>query len=80
MGRAMTEPDAFKREIDELLQNFGHRAHANGRTIEEEIEALTSGKKPLTPEERAAVSAYFLSRYSEVQPSMTLDEIREGLM
>jgi hypothetical protein len=72
--------DAFKREIDELLENFGRRARANGRTINQEIDALTSGNKPLTPEERAAVSAYFLSRYSEVQPSMTLDEIREGLM
>lgn len=72
--------DAFKREMDELLENFGRRVRANGRTIEQEIEALTSGNKPLAPEERAAVSAYFLSRYSEVQPSMTLDEIREGLM
>lgn len=74
------DDEAFKREIAELLENFGRRAQANGRTIEQEIEALTSGKKPLTPEERGAVSAYFLSRYSEVQPSLTLDEIREGLM
>jgi hypothetical protein len=72
--------DAFKREIDGLLEKFGRRSRANDRTIKQEIEELTSGNKPLTPEERAAVSAYFLSRYSEVQPSMTLDEIREGLM
>jgi hypothetical protein len=72
--------DAFKREIDEMLEKFGLRARVNGRTIEQEIEALISRKKPLAPEDRAAVSAYFLSRYSEVQPSMTLDEIREGLM
>jgi hypothetical protein len=72
--------DAFKQEIDELLEKFGLRARANGRTIEQEIEALISRKKPLSPEDRAAVSAYFLSKYSEVQPSMTLDEIREGLM
>ena len=70
----------FKRQIDELLENFGRQARANGRTIEQEIEALTSRGKPFTPEERGAVSAYFLSKYSEVQPSMTLDEIREGLM
>jgi hypothetical protein len=71
---------AFKRQIDELLENFGRQARANGRTIEQEIDALTSRGKPFTPEERAAVSAYFLSKYSEIQPSMTLDEIREGLM
>ena len=71
---------AFKRQIDELLENFARQARANGRTIEQEIDALTSRGKPFTPEERAAVSAYFLSKYSEVQPSMTLDEIREGLM
>jgi hypothetical protein len=71
---------AFKRQIDELLENFGRQARANGHTIEQEIDALTSRGKPFTPEERAAVSAYFLSKYSEIQPSMTLDEIREGLM
>ena len=74
------DDEAFKREIAELLESFGRRAQANGRTIEQEIEVLTSGNKPLRPEERGAVSAFFLSRYSEVQPSMTLDEIREGLM
>jgi hypothetical protein len=79
MGRTMTDV-AFKRQIDELLDGFKRRARENGRTIEQEIDALTSRNKPFTPEERAAVSAYFLSRYSEVQPSMTLDEIREGLM
>jgi hypothetical protein len=71
---------AFKRQIDELLDGFTRRARENGRTIEQKIDALTSKGKPFTPEERAAVSAYFLSKYSEVQPSMTLDEIREGLM
>ena len=79
MGRTMTDV-AFKRQIDELLDGFTRRARENGRTIEQEIDALTSRNKPFTPEERAAVSAYFLSRYSELQPSMTLDEIREGLM
>jgi hypothetical protein len=71
---------AFKRQIDELLDGFARRARENGRTIEQEIDALTSKGEPFTPEERAAVSAYFLSKYSAVQPSMTLDEIREGLM
>lgn len=71
---------AFKRQIDELLDSFARRARENGRTVEQEIEALTRRDKPFTPEERAAVSAYFLSKYSEIQPSMTLDEIREGLM
>jgi hypothetical protein len=71
---------AFKRQIDDLLEAFTRRAQENGRTVEQEIEVLTNRGKPFTPEERAAVSAYFLSRYSEVQPSMTLDEIREGLM
>jgi hypothetical protein len=79
MGRAMSDV-AFKRKIDELLEEFARRARENGRTIEQEIEALASRDRPFTPEERAAVSAYFLSRYSEIQPSMTLDEIREGLM
>jgi hypothetical protein len=37
-------------------------------------------KEKFTPEERAAVSRYFHSRCNGIQPSLTLDEIREGLM
>ncbi|MFZ5735868.1 MULTISPECIES: hypothetical protein [Rhodopseudomonas] len=71
---------AFKQKLDETLAPYVERAKANGRTLREEIDALGGEGRPYTPAERVAVSAYFLSQYSEPQPSMTLDEIREGLM
>ena len=37
-------------------------------------------KQPLTPEERVALIGYLHSRCDGIQPSLTLDEIREGLM
>jgi hypothetical protein len=66
--------------VEEMDESFERRARANGRTFEQEVEFLLERKQPLTSEERVAVSRYFLSRYKEIQPSMTLDEIREGLM
>ena len=71
---------AFKQELDEALAPYVRRAKANGRTLREEIDALGALGRPYTPDERLAVSAYFLSQYSERQPSLTLDEMREGLM
>jgi hypothetical protein len=65
---------------DELEATFERRAHGNGRTFEQEIELVLARKEKFTPEERVAVSRYFRSRCKGIQPSLTLDEIREGLM
>jgi hypothetical protein len=75
----MAETRARSR-VEEMDESFEHRARANGRTFEQEVEFLLERKQPLTSEERVAVSRYLLSRYKEIQPSMTFDEIREGLM
>lgn len=64
---------------DELEAAFERRARANGRTFEQEVELLLARKEKFTPEERVAVSRYFRSQHQEIQPSLTLDEIREGL-
>lgn len=66
--------------IEELEASFERRALANGRTFEQEVKVLLEGKQPFTPEEGIAVIRYFHSHYDGIQPSMTLDEIREGLM
>ncbi len=70
----------LRSRVDEALASFERRARGNGHTFDQEVELLLQRAEKLTPEERVAVSTYFLSRYKEVQPSMTLDEIREGLM
>jgi plasmid stability protein len=64
---------------DELEAAFARRARANGRTFEQEVEELLKNKAPFSPEERVAVSRYFRSQHPEIQPSLTLNEIREGL-
>jgi predicted N-formylglutamate amidohydrolase len=66
--------------VEELEASFERRAKANGRTFEQEVEVLLEGNQPFTPEEGVAATRYFHSRYEGIQPSMTLDEIREGLM
>jgi hypothetical protein len=66
--------------VAELEAAFERRARANGRTFEQEVELLLERKAPFSPEERVAVSRYFHSRCDGIQPSLTLDEIREGLM
>ncbi|MDO9297202.1 hypothetical protein [Bradyrhizobium sp.] len=66
--------------VDELEAAFERRACANGRTFAQEVEFVLARKEKFTPEEGVAVSRYFHSRCEGIQPSLTLDEIREGLM
>ena len=69
----------IRSRADELEASFERRAHTNGRTFEQEVEEILKRKQKFTPEERVAVSRYFRSKHPEIQPSLTLDEIREGL-
>jgi len=70
----------LRSHADELEAAFERRARANGRTFEQEVEFVLARKEKFTPEEGVAVSRYFHSRCEGIQPSLTLDEIREGLM
>ena len=63
----------------ELEEAFERRARANGRTFAEEVEQLLKTRKPFSREERVAVSRYFRAQHPAIQPSLTLDDIREGL-
>jgi hypothetical protein len=69
----------IRSRADELEAAFERRVHANGRTFAQEVEEPLKNKAPFSPEERVAVSRYFRSQHPEIQPSLTLDEIREGL-
>jgi hypothetical protein len=70
----------LRSRVDEAVASFERRARANGHTFNQEVELLLQRAEKLTPEERVAVSTYFHSRCKGIQPSLTLDEIREGLM
>ena len=75
----MGETDTGSR-LAELQASFERRAVANGRTVEQEVKCVIARGDKFTPEEAIAVSRYFRSLHPDVQPSLTLDEIREGLM
>lgn len=68
------------RNVDEdTVESYRQKAKIKGISLEQELRNLLESNRPLTPSERGALSRAFHERYSEVQPSLTLDEIREGL-
>jgi antitoxin FitA len=64
---------------DDTIESYRLKARVKGHSLEQELRDLLEANKPFTPAERVAVARHFRSRYREVQPSLTLDEIREGL-
>lgn len=70
----------IRSRAEELEAAFERRARANGRSVAQEIELLVKRGEKLTPEEGVAAIGYLHSRCNGVQPSLTLDEIRDGLM
>jgi hypothetical protein len=66
--------------VDDALSSVTRRAASNRRGFDQAIEALLSSGRKFTPEERVAVSALFRSQHPDLQPSLTLNKIREGLV
>ena len=64
---------------DETIAAFKQKAELNGRSLEQELRELLERNQPFTPEERVALSRSFRARQVGIQPSLTLEEIREGL-
>jgi plasmid stability protein len=64
---------------DELLDTYRLRAQMNGVSLEQEIRNLLTKHGRLTPEEKAAMADRIRARTRGIAPSLTLDEIREGL-
>ncbi len=65
---------------DHALESFRMRAKAKGTSLEQEIRTLIEQHAPYTPEQRVAIARAIRSKFKGGPfPSMTLDEIREGL-
>ena len=64
---------------DHALDTFRWRAKRNGTSLEQEIRELIEAQSPYTPEERVAAAREVRARMKGFAPSLTLDEIREGL-
>lgn len=64
---------------DDTIESYRIKARLKGHSLEQELRNLIEANKPLTPDERVALVRANRARYSEQQPVLTLDEIREGL-
>lgn len=64
---------------DATIEVYKARARAKGHSLEQEIRDLLEQNRPFTPEERVAVSRAIRAKQQGVSPSLTLDDIREGL-
>ena len=64
---------------DHAIDTFKFRARVKGTSLEQEIRELIEAHAPFTPEERAAAARAIREKTKGIVPSMTLEEIREGL-
>lgn len=68
------------RNLDEkTVETYRQKAKIKGISLEQELRNLLEVNRPFTPDERVAVSRAIRAMQTGVAPSMTLEEIREGL-
>lgn len=68
------------RNLDEdTVETFRQKAKIKGISLEQELRNLLEANRPFTPAERIAASRAIRARQKGIAPSLTLDEIREGL-
>lgn len=64
---------------DETIESYKERAKLKGRSLEQELRDLLESNKPFAPDERLAMARSIRARTKAVAPSLSLEEIREGL-
>lgn len=64
---------------DDTVESYRQKARIKGISLEQELRNLLEQNKPFSPEERVAHSRAVRAMQTFVAPSLTLDEIREGL-
>ncbi len=64
---------------DAALDSFRDRAKLKGTSLEQELRALIEIHAAYTPDERVAASRAIRAMTPGIVPSLTLEEIREGL-
>lgn len=64
---------------DETLEAYRQKAKIKGVSLEQELRNLLEANKPLTPDEKLALSRAIRGMTHGIAPSLSLDEIREGL-
>ena len=64
---------------DDTLDAYRAKAKIKGVSLEQELRNLLEANKPLTPEEKVELSRSIRGMTRGVAPSLSLDEMREGL-
>jgi antitoxin FitA len=64
---------------DDTLEAYRQKARIKGVSLEQELRNLLETNKPFTRQERVIASRSLRRMTAGVAPSLTLDEMREGL-
>ncbi len=64
---------------DETIESYKAKAELAGTSLEQYLRSLIEAHKPYTRDERVEMIRRNMARFKEPVPSLTLDEIREGL-
>ncbi|CAN5395940.1 hypothetical protein BH10PSE7_BH10PSE7_19670 [soil metagenome] len=64
---------------DRAIDTFKFRAKLKGTSLEQEVRELIEAHAPFTPAERVVAACEIRTRTNGIVPSLTLDEIRDGL-
>jgi plasmid stability protein len=64
---------------EKAIESFKFRARLKGTSLEQEVRQLIEANAPFTPEERASTAQAIREKTKGIAPSLTLDEIRDGL-
>lgn len=64
---------------DDTIESYKERARLKGHSLEEELRDLLERNKPFTPEELVAIARMIRAGAKGIAPSLSLDEICEGL-
>lgn len=65
---------------DDLIHTYKTKARLKGKSLEQELRDLMERHAPFTQAERVALTKENHARFPEPVPSLTKEEIREGLM
>jgi plasmid stability protein len=65
---------------ENVVETYKTKARLRGTSLEQYLRELIERNVPYTHEERAALSREYLSQFPEPVPSLTKEEIREGLL
>jgi antitoxin FitA len=66
---------------DDLIETYKTKARLKGISLEQELRDTleAEAQRPYTPQERLAIFQQNMARFKTPVPSLTLDEIRDGL-